>query len=125
MNEVSLQWRCPQDSLQMLHIHVLLVAPLGAGPAAVPNSPLSCTSTNPAGRRSTPMLFSRTTPAGCPGDITSCPENIRVVGCWLMLGENLTELCRRFRKRNGRIPWRQPASVIAPGCFSWSSLSWN
>ena len=42
-----------------------------------------------------------------------------------MPGESLTRRCRHCPKRNGRSLWRQPASVTAPGCFSWSSLSWN
>ena len=33
-------------------------------------------------------------------------------GYLLMPGENLTKRYRRFPKRNGRNPWRQPASVI-------------
>ena len=37
--------------------------------------------------------------------------------------ENLTKRCKRCLKRNGRILRWRPASVIAPDCFNWSSLS--
>ena len=99
------------------------------GPAAALSIPLSCMSTGPAGRRSTPRHSSRISPAGCTRTATrattSCPRTSGLLAAGPMPGENLTKRCRRCPKRNGRILWRQPASVTAPGCFSWSSLSWN
>ena len=38
MNEVSQQWGYPQGPPLMLHVHVLLVAPLGAGHMAQPGT---------------------------------------------------------------------------------------
>ena len=53
------------------------------------------------------------------------PENIRVVGCWAHARRKFDEALQTPPKRNGRTLRRQPASVIAPGCFSWNSLSWT
>lgn len=85
--------------------------------------------TSQAGRWSTRRPFSRTSPADCmqtaTRGTTNCP---RTSGWWvagLIPGESLTRRCRRCPKRNGRILWRQPVSVAAPDCFSWSSLSWT
>lgn len=102
---------------------------MSTGPAAAPSIPLSCMSTSPAGRRSTRRPSSRTFPAGCTRTATRATTSCRRTSGWwaagLMPGENLTRRCKRCPKRNGRNLWRPPASVTAPGCFSWSRLSWN
>ena len=96
------------------------------GPAVALSIPLSCTSTSQAGKRSTRRPSSRTSPAGCIRTDTRATISCRRTSGWCVaghtLGENLMRRRRRCPKRNGRILRQQLVSVIAPGCFSRSSL---
>ena len=77
---------------------------------------------HPAGRRSTPRLSSRTSPAGCMRmairATTSCR---RTFGWWaagLMPRESLMGHGRHCPKRNGKSLWRPLYAYLHEGIFS-------
>ena len=93
------------------------------GPAAARNSPLCCTNTSPAGRRSTRKLFSRTSPDGSTRTATRATTSCRRRSGWWAAGltseGNLTRRCKHCPRTNGRVLRRQLESAIVPSCFSW------